>query len=83
MMIHAAGESSPGNLDPGTYAIALTAPDEMSLEFLQRKLERAGLRVTPIYEPDEPYNGALMALGIKPGRKEALKRHLSSLPLLR
>jgi hypothetical protein len=83
MLIHAAGESSPGNLTPGTYAIALTTPDEVSLARLAMQLRRAGVKFSMIREPDAPFGGALMALGLEPGRKEELRRHLSSLPLLR
>lgn len=36
-----------------------------------------------IEETDRPYEGALMAIGVVPGRKEVLRKHLSSVPLLR
>ena len=122
--IHAAGESSPGNLPDGTYAIALAVADEPSLlreaerlcargfERLEpakaapdarprtlwercrdavSRLARAVLGLVrpppeverlafvPIHEPDAPYHGALMAIGILPARREVLRRHLSSL----
>lgn len=82
-IVHAAGESSPGNLPEGTYAIVLTAADEDSLMALGARLIRARVRFVPIFEPDAPFNGALMALGICPRRKEELRRHLSALPLLK
>ena len=47
------------------------------------RLLRERIPFTPIFESDEPYRGALMALGLRPARKETLKRHLSSLPLLK
>lgn len=81
--MHAAGESSPGNLASGTYAVVLTVRDEVQLTLLAKKLRLAGVEFTMIREPDAPYCGALMSLGIKPARKEALRRHLSQLPLLR
>lgn len=46
-------------------------------------LIRAGIPFVPIFEPDAPWDGALMAIGVCPGRKEALRRHLSRLPLLK
>ena len=46
-------------------------------------LRRAGVQYTAIFEPDAPYNGALMALGLAPARKGAMRRHLSKLPLLK
>jgi hypothetical protein len=82
-IIHAAGESSPGGLPEGTYAVALVARDELHLTLLAEELEKREVRFVRIREPDRPYDGALMALGLVPGRKEHLRRHLSTLPLLR
>lgn len=82
-LIHAAGESSPGNLPEGTFAIALHARDEVHLSLIAKKLRLAGISFTPIREPDAQYCGALMALGLHPRRKEELRRHLSELPLVR
>lgn len=58
-------------------------PDELSLHREAKRLEEAGIALVRISEPDAPYNGALMALGLRPARKEVVRRHLSSLPLLR
>jgi hypothetical protein len=91
--IHAAGESSPGRLPDGTYAIALAVADEPALIREVGRLQGRGfacvepgqtppdgqLAFVPIYEPDPPYHGALMAIGIVPARREVLRRHLSSL----
>jgi hypothetical protein len=126
-VIHAAGESSPGSLPDGTYAIALSVPDERALAREAERLRARGfvrmepraapaarprsfwercvaatrqlgrllldlvwppaeierMAFVPIYEPDPPYHGALMAIGVVPARKEALRRHLSSLPMLK
>ena len=82
-LIHGAGESSPGNLPEGTHAVALAVPDELALHHLAAKLEAADVRFVRIVESDAPYAGALMALGLVPARKETLRRHLSSYPLLR
>ncbi len=83
MICHAAGESSPGNLPADTYAIVLTCRDELHLALVADELEVKGVALVRVYEPDPPYRGALMALGLRPARKEALRRHLSSLQLLR
>ena len=80
---HAAGESSPGNLPPGTNVVVLTTPDEAGLEVLARRLTWAGVAFVRIEEPDAPHNGALMALGCVPARQVVVRRHGSSLPLLR
>ena len=83
MIVHAAVESSPGNLAPDTYAIVLAARDELHLALEADRLEAAGVHLVRVHEPDAPYKGALMALGLLPKRKEVLRRHVSSLPLLR
>lgn len=82
-LVHAAGESSPGGLAEGTLAVVLTVPDEASIKALACKLERERVRHVRVVEPDAPYHGALMALGLAPVPREEVRRHLSSLPLLR
>lgn len=81
--MHAAGESSPGNLAEGTYAVVLITPNETELCTVADRLEKAGIKLVRIHEPDAPYAGALMALGLVPRRKGELRKHLSSLPLLK
>jgi hypothetical protein len=83
MLIHAAGESSPGNVKDGTHAGALMVPGEAELLALAQRLEDAGLRPVRIVETDGAHSGQLMAIGLPPGRKAVLRRHLSSLPLLK
>lgn len=83
MLVHAAGESSPGNLPKDTHAIVLCVPDEPALAALAERLTKAGIAHVTIREPDAPWNGAMMSIGVAPGRREDLKRHLSSLPLLK
>jgi hypothetical protein len=58
-------------------------PDEPALASVADRLAAAGVLFVKIIEPDAPYFGALMAIGCVPARKETLKRHLSSLPLLK
>lgn len=82
-IVHAAGESSPGNLPSGTHAVCLVVPDERTLAALADRLAAAGVPFVRIVESDAPFTGQLMALGCAPARKEALRRQLSSLPLLR
>jgi len=83
MLIHAAGESSPGKLPPHTYAIALQCKNEHDLNDLSYDLFKCGIAHQRIVENDAPYSGQLMALGIKPGFRSELKKHLSHLQLLR
>lgn len=79
---HAAGESSD-KLPAGTYAVVLAAPDAAALEALSARLDAAGVRHTVIRENDPPYCGEATAIGVEPAPRSVLKRHFSSLPLLR
>jgi hypothetical protein len=82
--IHAAGESSPGNLPSDTRAVALHARDEAELLALEQALTDAGFVFSAIREPDPPWNGALMAIGLAPQpRTPALRQLLGRLPLVR
>ena len=81
--MHAAGESSPGDLPEGTHAVVLSAPSELELHRVAKRLEADGLPFVRINEPDAPWGGALMAIGVRPARKEVVRRSLSSLPLLK
>lgn len=82
-IIHAAGKSSPGNLPVGTYAVALTVPNEAALRELATTLERAGLPRHLIVEDDAPYTGQAMALGIAPCDRKTLKPYLARYPLVK
>lgn len=82
-LIHAAGESSPGNLSTGTYAFALTVKDEGELRALALKLFFSGIPHKMILEPDAPWNGQLMAIGVCPGPRKKLRKFFSNLPLLK
>lgn len=77
-LIHAAGESGAGAVPRGTHAVALAARDEAHLEALARRLSFEGVPHRLIREPDAPWRGALMAIGLPPRspspRVEALRR---------
>lgn len=81
-LIHSAGESSPGNLPGGTHAIALTARDSAHLAEISEKLKVNGVSHVPIVENCPPYRGELLAIGVVPAPRSALKRYFSSLPLV-
>lgn len=82
-LVHAAGETSPGNLPDDTHAVVLAVDHEQDLVDLATRLERAGIAHKLIREPDAPFNGAATALGVAPGPRRPLRRLLSRLPLLR
>ena len=86
-LIHAAGASvafGSGALPPDTRAIALMVDDEAGLALLAERLELAAVPHVAIREPDPPWSGALMAIGLSPlVDPRAARRVLARLPLLR
>lgn len=50
-------------------AVVLGARNEAKLRRLERQLVEAGMPHAAIYEPDPPYHGALMAIGLAPTTK--------------
>lgn len=58
--------------------------DEAELALLAERLELASVPHVVVREPDPPWSGALMAIGIPPlADPRAARRVLSRLPLLR
>ena len=83
-LIHAAGNSTLLALPPDTRAVALAARDEAHLRFIEAKLRHAGIDHRAIREPDPPWCGALMAIGIVPIADRSVVQHITrSLKLLR
>lgn len=81
--MHAAGESSPGNLPSGTFAVVLAVSSEAELERFSARLVDADLVHYDIREVDEPYSGQLMAIGLRPIMRSVGRKVLSNLPLYR
>ena len=82
-IVHAAGETSNGQVPPGTNAVVLAVPDEETLSKVATALSEASVPHTQIREPDPPYFGQLTAIGLFPVEDRAkLKPILSKLPLL-
>lgn len=80
MIVHAAGESSRlvPTLPGDTHVVVLAAATS-TLDALPKALEAAGWAHSAVVE-----DGQLLAVGIAPGfRNKALKRLVSSLPLVR
>ena len=81
MIVHAAGESA-GGLEAGTHAVALHAsPGELAA--LEQALAERGVPHAAIREPDPPWCGALMAIGLMPGRDPRGRRLVAHLRLVR
>lgn len=82
-LTHAAGESSPGNLPSGTRAIVLAVEGEAELMRVLERLRLAQVAHVAVREPDPPWSGALMAIGLVPSREGArVRRALGRLALL-
>lgn len=64
--------------DPATFdahrtiVVVLGARNEHRLLKLERTLTSCGVAHVAIREPDEPWNGQLMAIGLVPGDREVL-----------
>lgn len=82
MIIHATGESCEGH-PKGTHAYALLARDEEHLLELAGRLWDAEIPHVVVDEPDEPYNGQAMSIGIFLTQDKAkIDKVTSSLPLV-
>jgi hypothetical protein len=79
-----AGQGRQGHADAAGESAAVRAPSEdchavalqasaADLAELPRKLQAAGVQHVTIVEPDPPYHGALLAIGIVPGEGRARK----------
>lgn len=84
--IHAAGQSAQlpdaRPASPPTIAVALAAsPDELAA--LARALADSDIRHVLVHEPDAPWRGALMAIGMVPSPRVAVRRFVAHLPLVR
>jgi len=78
-LIHAAGESSPGELPEGTRSVALAARDEEHIRIIENELKEADVPHKAIWE-----DGELFAIGIRPTDDlSRIRRVTSNLPLIR
>jgi len=80
-LVHAAGESSPGNLPNDTHAVVLAARDEVELLKISERLYKRGIEHRLIREPD--LENQATAIGVPPQPREGVRRALSCFPLLR
>jgi hypothetical protein len=84
--IHAAGCSAqlPEAVatSPPTIAVALGA-SKHELETIARMLADSGVPHVVVCEPDEPWCGELMAIGVVPAPRALVRRFVAHLPLVR
>ncbi|MEO8552943.1 MAG: hypothetical protein ABI678_23365 [Kofleriaceae bacterium] len=83
--IHAAGQSAQlcdaGSASPPTIAVAVAAaPYELAL--LARADADERVPHVLVFEPDEPWRGALMAIGLAPSPRTLVRRYVAHLPLV-
>ncbi len=82
-LVHAAGESVRSEVPEGTHAIVLAADNEPHLLQIEERLRFFSIPHRSIREPDAPWNGALMAIGITPTTdRKPLKKVTRKLKLL-
>lgn len=91
-LVHAAGESfyyygtsdkwAPSDVS-GTIAVVLGVADEAALLAVEARLQAADADVPfiAIREPDAPWNGQLMSIGMVPAAKERLASFFTGLKL--
>jgi hypothetical protein len=68
-LVHAAGESAAlfgAPLPPHTNVVCLATRHEAQLLQVEQALSRKGVPHVAIREPDEPWENALMAIGLVP-----------------
>jgi hypothetical protein len=82
-VVHAAGESSPGRVPPSTHAVVLAVPDESGLLEAEARLLEAGIPHITIREPDAPWCGQAMTIGIFAEDRTRVRKLLARLPLFR
>lgn len=79
MIVHAAGESGARwGVPDGTYALSVEVDDEAALQALATWLRGRGVDFIEVRE-----EGSLMALGLRPAPRKEVRRHTSSLRLVR
>jgi hypothetical protein len=66
---------------PRATVVVLGARNEIRLDWLRRRLDKAGVLHVPFYESDYPYAGQLMSIGLLPGPKEALCEYVKEYQL--
>lgn len=83
-LVHAAGESVRAPVPPTTHAVVLHAESEADLLRLEQTLKDSGFSFVAIREPDAPWLGQLMAIGVEPQiRSKQLKKLMSGFKLAR
>lgn len=75
MVAHAAAESN--DLVGHCTVCVLGVRNERTLLKLHAKLNSYGIKNELVCEPDEPWNGAAMSLGVRPGSRDDLSPYFT------
>lgn len=81
MVAHAAAESN--DLIGHCTVCVLGVKDERALLKEHARLNKQGIEHTLVEEPDAPWNGAGMAIGVKPGTRDDLSPYFTGLQTYR
>jgi hypothetical protein len=81
MVVHATGESVSTTHPDGLHAVVL-AGDPQELQRLKERLTAASVPHRTIIEPDPPFLGEVMAVGITPAARRLIKPYVRHLSLL-
>lgn len=73
---------SPGSMIDRTVVVILGARNELKLKKLQQRLLQFEVPHVSITEPDAPWNGQLMALGLVPTDKRTVEQYLRDYHML-
>ena len=82
MVVHATGESVQRTHPDGLHAVVL-AGDPRQLQELKERLTAASVPHKTIIEPDPPYLGEVLAIGITPATRRLLQPYVRHLKLLK
>jgi len=82
MLVHAAALSSEG-ITPNTHVVVLCSKSIKDLERLKLILRNEDIPHAAFHEPDPPWNGQLMSVGIHPvSDRRLVRRYLKRFKLL-
>lgn len=81
MIVHATGQSVMCPVEPGTCAVVLQVPNVLELLKISNKLRRNGIEHFLFEEPDPPWNGEAMSIGLPPMEKKLVYKYLKHLQL--
>lgn len=84
IVLHQSCRKYPGLPVSGeTHVVVLQAETSDQLEAVAARLRDSRVHHVLIREPDEPYRGAAVALGVEPTDRERVRLHVADLKVFR